>query len=151
MRAKIHALSGIRTRDPVYERSRPAPQTARSLDSQFWILFVIIRMHLSKCWWWDASQFLLWQSSCSWRVAHSDRNCKILDILKSRVFWYQVTVSHHTKWHNITKNVGGPPRTYLRAEDWKSMLWRILALWYGSVCRFLNSASVYELILLLFI
>jgi hypothetical protein len=28
----IHAFSGIRTRDPVYERSRPAPQTARPLD-----------------------------------------------------------------------------------------------------------------------
>jgi hypothetical protein len=31
-RANIHALSGIRTRDPVYERSRPASQTARPLD-----------------------------------------------------------------------------------------------------------------------
>jgi hypothetical protein len=31
-RTNIHALSGIRTRDPVYERSRPTPQTARPLD-----------------------------------------------------------------------------------------------------------------------
>jgi hypothetical protein len=31
-RTNIHALSGIRNRDPVYERSRPAPQTARPLD-----------------------------------------------------------------------------------------------------------------------
>jgi hypothetical protein len=31
-RINIHALSGIRTRDPVYERSRPAPQTAQPLD-----------------------------------------------------------------------------------------------------------------------
>jgi hypothetical protein len=34
MRKNIHALSGIRTCDPVYERSRPAPQTARSPDRQ---------------------------------------------------------------------------------------------------------------------
>jgi hypothetical protein len=30
-KTNIHALIGIRTRDPVYERSRPAPQTARPL------------------------------------------------------------------------------------------------------------------------
>jgi hypothetical protein len=32
MRTNIHALSGIRTRDPVYERSRPTPQTTWLLD-----------------------------------------------------------------------------------------------------------------------
>jgi hypothetical protein len=31
-RTNIHALNGIRTLDPVYERSRPAPQTALPLD-----------------------------------------------------------------------------------------------------------------------
>jgi hypothetical protein len=31
-RTNIHALSGIRTHNPVYEWSRPAPQTARPLD-----------------------------------------------------------------------------------------------------------------------
>jgi hypothetical protein len=31
-RTNFHALSGIRTCDPVYERSRPAPQIARPLD-----------------------------------------------------------------------------------------------------------------------
>jgi hypothetical protein len=30
----MHALSGIRTRDPVYELSGPAPQTGRPLDRQ---------------------------------------------------------------------------------------------------------------------
>jgi hypothetical protein len=34
-RTNIHALSGIRTRDPVYERLRPAPQTARPLDRSY--------------------------------------------------------------------------------------------------------------------
>jgi hypothetical protein len=34
----IHALSGIRTRDPVYERSIPASQTARPLDRHPYIL-----------------------------------------------------------------------------------------------------------------
>jgi hypothetical protein len=34
----IHALSGIGTRNPVYERSRPAPQTARPLD---WHIIII--------------------------------------------------------------------------------------------------------------
>jgi hypothetical protein len=33
-RTNIHALSGIRTRDPVYERLRPAPQTTRPPDWQ---------------------------------------------------------------------------------------------------------------------
>jgi hypothetical protein len=38
-RTNIHALSGIRTRDPVYERSRPAPHTARPLDRHYyWLL-----------------------------------------------------------------------------------------------------------------
>jgi hypothetical protein len=32
MRTNIYALNGIRTRDPVYQRSRSAPQTARPLD-----------------------------------------------------------------------------------------------------------------------
>jgi hypothetical protein len=31
-RTNIHALSGIRTRDPLHKRSRPAPQTVRPLD-----------------------------------------------------------------------------------------------------------------------
>jgi hypothetical protein len=35
-RTHIHVISGIRTRDPVHEHSRPAPQTARPLDWQ-WI------------------------------------------------------------------------------------------------------------------
>jgi hypothetical protein len=34
-RTNILALSGIRTRDPVYERSRSAPQSARPLDRPF--------------------------------------------------------------------------------------------------------------------
>jgi hypothetical protein len=38
-RTNIHALRGIRTRDPVYERSRPAPQSARPLD-RFIHLFI---------------------------------------------------------------------------------------------------------------
>jgi hypothetical protein len=33
-RTNIHALSGIQTRDPVYERSRPAPQTVQPLGQQ---------------------------------------------------------------------------------------------------------------------
>jgi hypothetical protein len=33
-RTNFHALSGIRTHDPVYEQSRPVPQTARPLDRQ---------------------------------------------------------------------------------------------------------------------
>jgi hypothetical protein len=33
-RTNVHALSGIRTRDPVYEKPRPAPQTAWPLDRQ---------------------------------------------------------------------------------------------------------------------
>jgi hypothetical protein len=32
-RTSIHDLSGIRNRDPVYKHSRPAPQTARPLNS----------------------------------------------------------------------------------------------------------------------
>jgi hypothetical protein len=36
----IYALSGIRTRDPVCERSRPAPQTARPLDRLQFISWV---------------------------------------------------------------------------------------------------------------
>jgi hypothetical protein len=40
-RTNIHALSGIRTRDPAYERSRPAPQTAHPLDQR-------IRVYLQK-------------------------------------------------------------------------------------------------------
>jgi hypothetical protein len=34
-RPNIHVLSEIRTCDPVYERSRTAPQTARPLDRRF--------------------------------------------------------------------------------------------------------------------
>jgi hypothetical protein len=41
-RTNIHAWRGIRTRDPVYERSRPAPQTARPLDRLIFYLFVVI-------------------------------------------------------------------------------------------------------------
>jgi hypothetical protein len=41
-RTNIHALSGIRTRDPVYERSRPAPQTALPLDRHIIIIISIL-------------------------------------------------------------------------------------------------------------
>jgi hypothetical protein len=44
-RTSIHALSGIRTRDPVYERSRPASQTARPLDR---LLTIFNMSHISQ-------------------------------------------------------------------------------------------------------
>jgi hypothetical protein len=34
-KTNIHALSGIQTRDPVYEYSRPTPQTARKTAGLF--------------------------------------------------------------------------------------------------------------------
>jgi hypothetical protein len=47
-RANIHALSGSRTRDPLYERSRPATQTARPLDRLFMDALLILLFHFSK-------------------------------------------------------------------------------------------------------
>jgi hypothetical protein len=37
-RTNIHAISGIRTHNSVYERSRPAPETARPLDRLYFSL-----------------------------------------------------------------------------------------------------------------
>jgi hypothetical protein len=45
----MHALSGIRTRDPVYERSRPAPQTARPLDLHL-PTYLPKYLELTPCW-----------------------------------------------------------------------------------------------------
>jgi hypothetical protein len=40
-RTNIHALTGIRTRDPMYERSMPAPQIARPLYNCFLLNIII--------------------------------------------------------------------------------------------------------------
>jgi hypothetical protein len=55
-RTNVHALSGIRTRDLVYERSRLLPQTARQQDwqenlfvqSQEQILVIVERENLAS-------------------------------------------------------------------------------------------------------
>jgi hypothetical protein len=39
-RTNIHAISGIQTHDPVYERSRPTPQTARPLDRPHSVYYI---------------------------------------------------------------------------------------------------------------
>jgi hypothetical protein len=48
-RTNIHTLSGIRSRDPVYERSRPAPQTARATGSEENLLVRKNLVFLSEC------------------------------------------------------------------------------------------------------
>jgi hypothetical protein len=57
-RTNIHALSWIRTRDPVYGRSRPEPQTARPLDRHLfllycffcWNMYVLVCIHNTTKW-----------------------------------------------------------------------------------------------------
>jgi hypothetical protein len=44
----IHALSGIRTRDPVYERSRPTSQTSLPLDRQ-WTSIIFTNKGYGTC------------------------------------------------------------------------------------------------------
>jgi hypothetical protein len=51
IRANLHALRGIRTRDPVYEWSRTAPQTARPLDRPFRIICTKYYQFLHKYFW----------------------------------------------------------------------------------------------------
>jgi hypothetical protein len=58
-RTNIHALNGIRTCDPVYERSRPAPQTAQPLDRHQLLLHFTILLIRPICSVWSLESNLI--------------------------------------------------------------------------------------------
>jgi hypothetical protein len=103
----IHALSGIRTRDPSNEAAADLRLRRRGYRRRLIIFHLFIYLfcdsHVSLHVFLSKTHLRL-TFALSWTVPHSERCCQILTSTK-RIFCYQATSSDHTEWHRICKKM----------------------------------------------